>query len=73
MVRGLSKAEIGDSHLCKRCLDAQVIRKAWTVRDGDAACLLHAELGPDGDDMRQREHYEVIYEKLRLLGYDEAF
>lgn len=73
MARGLSAEEIGNGLLCKPCLDVAVIRRAWTISNGNATCLLHAELRADGDDMDQHNHYVDVYEKLRRLGQGDAY
>lgn len=73
MVRGLSAEEIGDGLLCKPCLDIAEIRRAWTISNGNATCLVHAELRIDGDDMDQHNHYVEVYEKLRRLGHGDAY
>jgi hypothetical protein len=73
MARGLSPEEIRDALLCKPCLEDAVIRRAWTMSNGNATCLLHAELRDVEDDMDQHNLYVEIYEKLRQLGFGDAF
>ena len=75
MARGLSAEEIGSGLLCMLCLSDQIVRRAWTVSDGDAKCIFHALLRGEGDndDMAEHDDYEVVYRKLRELGYRDAF
>jgi len=73
MARGLSEQEIRGGLLCKPCLEEAVIHRAWTISNGSATCLLHAELRAIGDDMNRHELYVEVYEKLRQLGYRDAF
>jgi len=73
MARGLSPEVIRGGLLCKPCLENAVIRRAWTMSSGDATCLLHAQLRADGDDMDQHNIYVEVYEKLRRLGFGDAY
>jgi hypothetical protein len=73
MARGLTAEEIGSGPLCKPCLVERVVRRAWTVSEGDAKCIFHALLRTDEDDMKEHSDYEVVYRQLRELGHPEAF
>jgi hypothetical protein len=73
MARGLSAEEIRGGLLCKPCLEEAVIRRAWTISNGSATCLLHAELQANRDDMDRHNLYVEVYEKLRQLGYGDEY
>jgi len=60
--------------LCKACLSDTEIRRAWTISNGDASCLKHAELwAVDGEIDHEAAQYSKVYEKLRQLGFRDAF
>ena len=73
MARGLSAEEIGSGLLCLPCLEESTVRRAWTISGGDAKCVFHALQRTDSDDMAEHDRYEIVYNRLRELGYPEAF
>jgi hypothetical protein len=59
--------------LCVQCLLEGLVRRAWTVMNGDATCVRHAIESSELDDMDQHDLFVTIYEALRQQGYPGAY
>ena len=64
-------ASVGPSEhclLCRPCLLAGQVRRAWTVTQGDATCIRHAVEPTDLDDMDRHNLFVVLSEQLWRAG-----
>ena len=59
--------------LCRPCLLAGRVRRAWTVTAGDVTCIRHVVEATDLDDMDQHNLFADLYEQLRRLGSPDAY
>ncbi len=60
--------------LCYQCMLDVKVRRAWTVRAGNAACIFHAVDGAwgEGYDMEEHSVFVEVYERLREMGHPDA-
>jgi hypothetical protein len=59
---------------CRRCEEEGKDHRAWTIRLGQPTCIFHTvDDAFLGDDMREHDLFDVIYEKLRTMGYPNVY